>query len=144
MACSLGSRAPALARSSGPGPEGASLGAEGVCVDGFIWACVPVCRLIASGFQESSWYLERRGGGEIGAGSFDQRSFPGGSVWFINEDSTCPVRKPEPSWRWWWRVPMRGQGAAGCRQSCDCNGGCSEQGGAPALRVGVGWGEGGT
>ena len=79
MACSLGSRAPALARSSGPGPEGASLGAEGVCVDGFIWACVPVCRLIASGFQESSWYLERRGGGEVGAGSFDQRSFPGGS-----------------------------------------------------------------
>lgn len=65
MACSLGSRAPALARSSGPGPEGASLGAEGVCVDGFIWACVPVCRLIASGFQESSWYLERRGGGEV-------------------------------------------------------------------------------
>lgn len=28
--------------------------------------------------------------------SFDRRPFPGGSVWFLNEDSTCPDRKQEP------------------------------------------------
>lgn len=33
------------------------------------------------------------------AGTFHQRLFPGGSVRFINEDSTCPARKPEPRWR---------------------------------------------
>lgn len=31
--------------------------------------------------------------------SFDQRLFRGGSGWFLNQESTCPDRKQELSWR---------------------------------------------